>query len=311
MNDVDFSGIEPLRLAEAKRRAAIVEEYISEEKRSLAETDEFAKRMGVSRTQFYVIARAWRIYRDPARLGIKGGKGPQRGVRLDARANAILEEELQSADDLKRLVSTVQHRCIQQGLTPLHPNTIRHRFRQQQAIKPFLECPHRVLVSRAWFVVPLKQQTHGMPPMLLMATLLPERRIVAHRLSFTGPDPQLTREVIANVIRKRSLGAERRGLIIDKSDQATCLDLLERAGIDKERGWSGSVQAEASRFFAGYVGDLEAIFQIGSATPSKANFRAKERPMEEDEVRQIIERAIVINNERCTSKQKPFDLRSR
>ena len=100
MNEIDFTGIEPLRLAEAKRRAAIVEEYISKEKRSVAEADEFAKRMGVSRPQFYVIARAWRIYRDPARLGLKGGKGPKQGARLDTRANAILEEELHSANDL-------------------------------------------------------------------------------------------------------------------------------------------------------------------------------------------------------------------
>lgn len=100
MEDIDFSGVEPLRLSEAKRRAAIVQEYISEEKRSVAETDEFAQRMGVSRNQFYVIARAWRIYRDPARLGLKGGSGSQRGARLDSTANAILEEELEAADDL-------------------------------------------------------------------------------------------------------------------------------------------------------------------------------------------------------------------
>jgi len=310
MEDIDFSGVQPLRLAEAKRSAAIVQDYISKEKRSVEETDEFAQRMGVSRNQFYVIARAWRIYRDPVRLGLKGGNGSQRGARLDSTANAILEEELEAADELKRLASNVQQRCMEEGIKPLHVNTIRHRFRQKQVMTPFLDGPPRVLISRAWFVLPMAESNAGMPPMLLTATLLPERRIIAHRLSFNGPDNQLPREVIADVIRERCAGARRRGLIIDKSDRSACLDLLERAGIDKERGWTGSVQSEASRFFAGYVGDIEAIFQIGSASPSNASFWTKERPLGEDEVRQIVERAIIINNDRCLSGEGPFDIRS-
>lgn len=196
MNEIDFTGIEPLRLAEAKRRAAIVEEYISKEKRSVAETDKFARRMGVSRNQFYVIARAWRIYRDPARLGLKGGKGPHRGQKLDPRANAILEEELLAADDLKRLVNMVQQRCEDEGIKPLHANTIRDRFRQKQVLTPFLDGPPRVLISRAWFVLPMKMPIEGMPPMLVMATLLPERRIIAHRLTFEGPNKQAILDVI-------------------------------------------------------------------------------------------------------------------
>lgn len=310
MNETDFAGVEPLRLAEARRRAAIVDEYVSEEKRSVAETDQFARRMGVSRNQFYVIARAWRIYRDPARLGLKGGGGPPQGARLDTRANAILEEELAGAEDLKRLISNVQQRCTEEGIKPLHANTIRQRFRQRQVLTPFLDGPPRVLISRAWFVLPMQAPITSMPPMLVTATLLPERRIVAHRLSFTGPAHQLPREVIANVISKRCPGEERRGLIIDKSDRSICFDLLTAAGIDKERGWAGSVQAEASRFFAGYIGDLEAIFQIGSASPSHTAFWAKERPLVEGEARELIERAIKINNDRCLSGQAHFDIRS-
>lgn len=310
MTDIEFTGVEPLRLAEAKRRAAIVDEYVSEEKRSVAETDQFAQRMGVSRNQFYVIARAWRIFRDPARLGVKGGDGPPQGTRLDARANVILQEELGAATDLKRLISNVQQRCDEEGIKPLHANTIRHRFRQKQVLMPFLDGPPRFLISRGWFLLPMEKPIAGMPPMLLTATLLPERRIIAHRLSFNGPNPQLAREVISDVIQQRCDGADRRGLLIDKSDRTTCLDLLNAAGIDKERGWGGSVQAEASRFFAGHVGDLEAIFQIGSASPSRATFWTKERPIGESEAREVIERAIIVNNDRCRFREWCFDIRS-
>lgn len=172
-----------------------------------------------------------------ARLERRKGAAARHEIGL--RAHAILKEELVNADDLKRLIMTVQQRCVDEAIKPLHANTVRHWFRQKHVMTPFLNGPPRVLIPRAWFILPMRQPISGMPPMLVMATLLPERRIVAHRLSFEGPDPQLPREVIADVIGKRCPGAERRGLIIDKSDRSACLNLL-RAIFDRSESWADS-----------------------------------------------------------------------
>ena len=58
MSDPDFTGIDPLRLAEARRRIAIIEDYLAKSKRSGHETAQAARAIGVNRSQFYILVRA-------------------------------------------------------------------------------------------------------------------------------------------------------------------------------------------------------------------------------------------------------------
>ncbi|RUA15526.1 MAG: hypothetical protein DSY55_06135 [Clostridia bacterium] len=68
MSEPDFSGIDPLRVPEARRRVEAIRRYLALEAPSSADTTRIASTIGLSRVQFGRLVRAWRDHRDAALL---------------------------------------------------------------------------------------------------------------------------------------------------------------------------------------------------------------------------------------------------
>lgn len=77
MSEPDFSGIDPLRVPEARRRVEAIRRYLALEAPSSADTTRIASTIGLSRVQFGRLVRAWRDHRDAALLVVgKRGSSP-------------------------------------------------------------------------------------------------------------------------------------------------------------------------------------------------------------------------------------------
>lgn len=311
MPEPDMTGIDPLRLAEARRRIDILDEYLALDRTAVSDATTYAKRIGVSRSQFYTLAKAWRLHRDPRLLGLNKGYSASRDYGIASRALAIMEEELGCAEELDALVSAVTTRCAREGVPAPSPQTVRDRFRGRQARTPRIDGPRRVLISRMWFRLPVGPTGTEEMPMLLTATLIPERIIVAHELSTSAAKPLSVQRLLERVHTLRSVGARKRGLLIDRADRLHARDVLDAFGFDRERDWHGSVQREASRHFAGRLGDLDAIFQRGSARPLVTGSRPKVGAITRQQAEDLIDAAISLNNQRAGSMPVEFDMRAR
>lgn len=92
MNEPDFSGVEPTRLAEARRRIGVIEDYLAIEGPSGERTQAAAEKLGLTRWQFMRLTHAWRDHRDPAML-VKSRTGPtRRDYGIDTKAKQIALE---------------------------------------------------------------------------------------------------------------------------------------------------------------------------------------------------------------------------
>lgn len=250
-----FASLNHPVVAEARRRIAILEKYLAIERPAVSDADANATRIGVSRTQFYNLAEAWKLRRDPRELGLIKGYTSSRDYGVDACALHILDEEVVRTQSFSTLVSAVAARCLSGGFNPPSDQTIRDRLREWQALEPNLDGPRRLLVSRTWFHLPVRGLASRVMPVLLSATLIPERLIVAHELSLDETEPPDLQRLLMDLQSLCVTGAHKRGLLLDPADRRHANRLLENEGWNVERGWTGSIQREASRHFAGRLSE--------------------------------------------------------
>ena len=311
MSEPDFSGIDPLRVPEARRRICVLEKYLSLDAPSEADIRRFADSIGVSRSSFFRLARVWRDHRD-ARLLVIGKRGAsKRDYGLDGRSveimDAVIAEQGPNAT-IASVVAEIERRCADQDLRPPSPQTVNNHARRARAAAGTVSGPPRVVVGRMWFHLPMTDRPANAMPTLLVAIALPERVILAHRVSSDPGLPPSVDSLIDEVAALRTPTAERRPLLLDPDDRRAGAAALERAGLGSTRSHNRSVQRELARAFNGRLGPLTAIYQRGMAKPGiKPVLSRQDQPLPAAEVKAIVEGAVGTHNA-AHAAPRPFDL---
>lgn len=316
MSEPDFSGIDPLRVPEARRRIAALNTYLALSAPTAKDTQRLAESIGLSRTQFSRLARVWRDHRD-ARLLVIGKRGAAtRDYGIDPRAVAIADDVIERAGasaTLARLAPDIQSRCAAIGATPPSRQTIYNWIRTARTVAgAATDGSPRVVVGRMWFHLPVNGLPADAMPTLLAAVLLPERLIVAHTISTDPQTPPSVADVIASLARTRVLGAPPRPLLLDPDDRRVAADALDRAGLGDIRSHDRSVQRELSKAFAGRLGPLAAIHQRGMARPAtKRVITRQDEALPAADVVVAIEEAVAASDAAFPTEIPEFDLASR
>lgn len=311
MSEPDFSGIDPLRVPEARRRICVLEEYLSLGAPSEADIRQFADSIGISRSSFFRLARVWRDHRD-ARLLVIGKRGAsKRDYGLDRRSVEIMDAVIAEHGrdvTIASLVAEIERRCASQDLRPPSPQTVNNHARKARAAAGTISGPPRVVMGRMWFHLPMTDRPANAMPTLLVAVALPERVILAHRVSTDPGFPPSVHSLIDEVATLRTPVAERRPLLLDPDDRRVGAAALERADLGSTRSHNRSVQRELARAFNGRLGPLTAIYQRGRARPGiKPVLSRQDRPLPAVEVTAIIKGAIGTHNATHPAPG-PFDL---
>lgn len=312
MTKPDFSGIDPLRVPEARRRIAAIEEYLALPSPTTADAARHAARVDLSHWQFLRLVRVWRDHRD-AHLLVIGKRGKAtRQYGVDTRATEIMEEVVGAtggAADLAMVAVEVEKRCASEGIPPPARGTIYNKIREVRAESGgHVDGPPRIVVARMWFHLPVAGQPATAMPTLLVAALLPERLIVAHQLSTDIMSPPSVKALVEDLVSRREPGAPARQLLIEPDDRRVAAVALERAGLHV-RSHYRSVQREISRAFGGRLGSLTAIYRRGLARPTtKKVLSRQDEPLTHTEARDVIETAIAASNGSLTKAVPPFDI---
>lgn len=313
MSEPDFSGIDPLRVPEARRRVAAIDEYLKLPDPTSADTERFARTVGLSRVQFGRLARIWRDHRD-ARLLVIGKRGAAtRDYGIDGRAADIakrLISDAGAAATLAGIAPDIERLCSEAGVTPPARSTINNWIRATRAHAAVaVEGPPRIVIGRMWFHLPVAGMPVSAMPTLLGAVALPERIVLAHAVSTDSSTPPSVSKLIDRLTAMRTSDAPLRPLLLDPDDRRIAADALDRAGLGATRSHNRSVQRELSKAFAGRLGRLPVIHQRSMARPAtKRVISRQDQPLTAEEVVTTIGDAVDAHNAATVMAPPPFDL---
>ncbi|MFD1787704.1 hypothetical protein ACFSC3_08975 [Sphingomonas floccifaciens] len=212
MSDPDFSGIDPLRVPEARRRIAAITEYLALQAPNTSDSIRIAASIGLSRWQLQRLATAWRDHRDP-KLLVFGSRGTTtRDYGIDHRAaeigHAIIGRENGTARSATAIAVLIEEECARENVRPPSRPTIWSWLRKARADgRAQMTGSPRIAIGRLWFPLPVANEPTDAMPSLLAAVLLPERRIVAFRVSIDLDQPPSLTAVIDDLERLRSTGS--------------------------------------------------------------------------------------------------------
>lgn len=311
MPEPDFAGIDPARVPEVKRRIRAVESYLSLPTPSGLDAIRLARSIGLTRYQFQRLVNAWREHRDAKMLVVtKRGKA-SRDYGISPRAKAIADEVIEADGASVRLTKVapiIERRCAEVGVKPPSRPTIYNWIRQRQSEALDANGAPRIVVGRMWPRLIVKGHPDTFP-LLLVAVALPEKSILAHRVSFDPERPPSVTGLVDDLFRKRSTDSEPRTLLISSNDLKAARASLGRHGLQDLKSHPRSLQRVMSETFGGMISDLRVVFQIRSAlTSSVANLSRQDEAISESFALETITKAISDHNQRSGSNQLDFDL---
>lgn len=314
MSEPDFSGIDPLRVPEARRRIAVLDAYLALPSPTTADAVRLAQNIGLSRWQLQRLAAVWRDHRDPKLIvvGRRGAANRDYGIapRAIVIANAVIADSA-----LDRAVADVsaeiEATCAAEGVTPPSRPTIYSYVRKARAAAPATG-PDRIVIGRMWFHLPVKYQQADAMPTLLAAVMLPEAIVIAHSTSTDPAAPPSVTELVTQVAGMRTPGAPARELVIDMDDRRAAYGVMRDAGLGAIRGHRQSVQRELSRAFNGRLGPLDALCRRAKARPATRKAATRfEEPLDCFEVAAAIDGAVAAHNAAAITSTPAFDIKSR
>lgn len=299
MSEPDFSGIDPLRVPEARRRIATLEAYLALPSPTTADAVRAGAEIGLSRWQLQRLATVWRDHRDPG-LIVVGRRGrSSRDYGVPPRANEIADEVIAaSAPDASTtsIAVDIEVRCAAEDVDPPSRATIWSRAREARA-RSNASGPPRIVVGRMWFHLPVEGQPAGTMPTLLAAVLLPEGAIVAHRISTDALSPPPVADLVSEVAARRAIGALARELVIDDDDRRAAAEAVAAAGVAPSPARRRAPQKELSLALGGRLGRLAALYRRSMARPATRKAATRfERPLAPGAVVTAIEDAIAASN---------------
>lgn len=309
MCEPDFSGVEPTRVAEARRRIAAIEEYMALERPSGNETIEAAASLGLSQWAFRRLVTAWRNYRDPAMI-VRSKTGPsKRDYGIDERIKRIAIEEIRKVGfeaDVGNVAPAIEAECRAIGVTaPSRPTIFNYIVAERRMGSLRYNGPPCFMIGRLWFHLPLRNGSNFLPCALVVVSM-PERIIAASSVSVNTEVPPSIENVLRDLLVGGTKGGQGRKLLIEAADKRVGYDVLEEFALDQIAPCRQSTQRLLARAFGDRLGSLVAVYRPGAALAKPTYTMGRhDAPLSEAEALSAIERAIAENN-RKRGLLKPY-----
>ena len=311
----DFSGVEPLRLHEARRRVAAVEAYNQLKSPTTHDATDAAQSIGLNLAQFRRLVRVWRTYRDASLLVSGPRRRPRGDYGLDPRAEEIIAKAIEEAGDNAELAPVsraVRCACDHAGVRPPSQATIYKRIKAVRATGVGqIAADPLIIVGRMWFHLPITGRLTGDMPCLLVALTLPERQIIYHEISTNPSHPPCVRNAVRALITNRNQEAPKRRLLLDPYDFDVASAVLDEANLPAVKPHKRSVQRMLTKAMGGKLSSLNAIYRPQNARPHNRKISRQDNPLQENELHKIIELGIEHHNNSLASEVPLYDIDNR
>jgi hypothetical protein len=184
---VDLTGVHPVRRAETLRRIAVVKSFVALGRSTRADADHHAGLLGIGYNQFFLLVRAWLEHgRASALPGAKKRLGlvhEHQLRRLDLAIERIISdviEEKGAFARLTRVIAAVRERCEKEGLAPPTGKAVRPRLEEARRTAVVTNADGgTIVIGRALTDVPVLVREGLMEPALLLLSIHVQTRRVA------------------------------------------------------------------------------------------------------------------------------------
>lgn len=299
--DIDLSGVEPARWPEIRRRVAILDEFVAIHRAPKAVRAAFASRMGISESQFMMLARVWRTSRRAADIpGARSRNAIPTARRIPARSFEIMREAIADLGAMARrkvvLAETVA-RCRRERVEPPSNSTIANMLAEARAaMEAETSFAPEILIDECIVKLPVLTGTSVTMPRVLLAVALPQRRILAAKISCDPNKPPSLAGLI-DALKENSTpdGAPLQMRAPHRSG-------VERSAIGAVPREDGHGMPTLGRVLGPRIGDLAVIYQVGKARLSETLVAARHATaIGDDDAVRAIEDAIEAHNAQVPS----------
>ncbi|BCA58128.1 hypothetical protein [Sphingomonas sp. HMP6] len=186
--DIDLSGVDPARWPEIRRRVGILDEFVAVHRPPLEVRAAFASRMGLSVSQFLMLARVWRTTRDASAIpGARSRNAVATTRRLPARPLEVVRETIDALGPTARrriVLAEVARRCAAESVATPSDSTVDNLLADARAnMVSTPDVAAETLIDECAVKLPVAQGAEIIMPRLLIAIALPSRVIMATRVS--------------------------------------------------------------------------------------------------------------------------------
>lgn len=201
MKNLDLSGVAPLRWAETRARVATIESFIAIEYPTEAERLEHASRLGLGKTQFLGLVRAWKAHGTAVSLA---GTVRERASRhhwrsISERRERIMAETLDRlGPDVKLVQATkaIEDAFGAEGLVSPSRQTIWRRLMAVRAVRGSASGAGDVIVAKCFLELPTLVDAETILPSLVLAADAVDGMILAWAIGFDQVDINAINDVL-------------------------------------------------------------------------------------------------------------------
>ncbi|MBB3349277.1 hypothetical protein [Sphingomonas sp. BK069] len=310
MDGIDLSGVDPVRVPEARRRIEAIRTYMGIGNPSTADAVRIGESVGLSRWRFVRLVAAWRKHRDAKLLVMdrRNDSGP--APSISPVVAGILREvmrEVGTGATTRSIAERLEARCSEIGLdAPARPTIWRELRKMQAGGSSPVSGPPRIVIARMWFQLPAEGQRPGAMPVALIAVMLPERFILARRVSVDPDAPLDVEALVEDVAGCQKAEGEARPLLIGSDDWRAAAATLGNLGLPDLRPCRRSLQIQISKAFGGRLGQLKVAFRALTACSDARPKTRQAQPLTISEVIEAIDTAVQANNAAVQSTIPPF-----
>ncbi len=294
MEELDMSGVDPLRRVEVRRRIGVIKDFIGIAKPNDADRKSHADRLELSVSQFLGLVRAWKEYGRPSAIsgsGFTKGKERMAGPRhLAAEVKSAARDVVTGLDadlTLKQTVAAVNDALAAQGLKAPSRSTIWNMVMDARRDRVIETDDDIVLVSRCWIRLPIEAPDGAISyPELILAVRPSTGAIIAASMAIGEQVPARMAAAILEVAGEAEIRVEN-----------ILAEPFELAGSNAVRLLSHNGRRELARALGRGFGQVRIVYQpIRAVDPVAVLRNSKDRPLTADDAHDVVTDLLLRHN---------------
>lgn len=271
-DDIDMTGVDPVRWAEVRRRIRVIEAYRNLKKPAADDAQRAADELGISVHQFRRLERVWRAHRQASLVAKAGASRRRRRTMSTGLPDATRDIIRQTIRDLGTnarlgdIVDEAGRRCDAAATRRASDAAIWSKLMQERAANPVSSDPTPlILVGKCSFALPVEAPQGLFQPSAWLAVLMPEAVVIAADISLTANGQPNLAALVERLHDAEAPAAAPRPIVMSRSNLLAAGETLTSLLVHTAKGR----QAHIASRLGGLLGGIGLADHAGRRDPER------------------------------------------